>query len=231
MNRMKGHPDFLPPKVPRWKSSYMAESKSKLVFSLREQIVEQLRNDVLCGRLAEGERLSELKLVERFGVSRTPIREALQQLRQEGLVEGRPNVGLKVARRPPDEIRELVVPIRRSVETFALRSFFGTITEADYRRWDEILKKMKAACKAGDFPAIAEHDIAFHRSIIRRASHVDLEAIWNSLLARVRSHFWETQQRNYQNPMDIYQEHVNVIEVFRKGDVEAAVDVLAKNIA
>jgi GntR family transcriptional regulator, rspAB operon transcriptional repressor len=202
-----------------------------LVFSLREQIAEQLRSDVLCGRLVEGERLSEIKLVERFGVSRTPIREALQQLRQEGLLEGRANVGVKVARRPPDSIRELVVPIRQSVETFALRSIFGTINADDYRRWKEILDLMKAACKSRDWPAIAEHDIAFHRSIIHRANQRDLEAIWMSLLARVRSHFWETQQRVYKDPMDVYREHVRIIEIFKSGDVEAAVIALEENIA
>jgi DNA-binding GntR family transcriptional regulator len=206
-------------------------SIAPLVFSLREQIAEQLRNDVLCGRLLEGERLSEIKLVERFGVSRTPIREALQQLRQEGLLEGRANVGVTVARRPPDSIRELVVPIRRSVETFALRSFFGTINADDHRKWKDILDRMKSACKARDWPAIAEHDIAFHRSIIHRANQRDLEAIWMSLLARVRSHFWETQQRNYEDPMEIHREHVQIIEVFKSGDVEAAVKAIEKNIA
>jgi DNA-binding GntR family transcriptional regulator len=202
-----------------------------LVFSLREQIADQLRSDVLCGRLAEGERLSEIKLVERFGVSRTPIREALQQLRQEGLLEGRANVGVKVARRPPDSIRELVVPIRRSVETFALRSFFGTLRADDFRQWKEILEQLKLACKARDWPAIAEHDIAFHRYIIRRADQRDLEAIWMSLLARVRSHFWETQRRRYKDPLEIYREHVQIIEVFKSGDVEAAVKILEENIA
>jgi DNA-binding GntR family transcriptional regulator len=202
-----------------------------LIFSLREQIVEQLRNDVLCGRLAEGERLSELKLVERFGVSRTPIREALQQLMHEGLLEGRPNAGVKVAKRPPDAIRELVVPIRRSVETYALRSYFSHITAEDYARWNEILKKLKQACKAGDFPAIAEYDIEFHRSIVRRANQKDLEAIWMSLISRVRSHFWQTQRKNYANPVEIHNEHARIVEAFHAGDVEAAVKALEENIA
>ncbi len=145
-----------------------------LVFSLREQIADRLRADVLSGRLAEGERLSETQLVARFGVSRTPIREALQQLAQEGLLEGRPNAGVKVADRPPEAIRDLVVPIRRSIEECALRSFFADIGPADYRHWNEILERMREACVARDFATIAEHDIAFHRSIIQRAGC----AIW-----------------------------------------------------
>jgi DNA-binding GntR family transcriptional regulator len=201
-----------------------------LVFSLREQIADRLRADVLSGRLAEGERLSEAQLVTRFGVSRTPIREALQLLTQEGLLEGRPNTGVKVARRPPDAIRDLVVPIRRSVEEFALRSFFADIDPSDYRQWNEILERMREACIAGDFAAIAEHDVAFHRSIVQRARMRDLDLIWASLVARVRSHFWETQ-RNYPDPLDIYREHANLVETFRGGDLEQSVKELEQNIA
>jgi DNA-binding GntR family transcriptional regulator len=201
-----------------------------LVFSLREQIADRLRADVLSGRLAEGERLSETQLVARFGVSRTPIREALQQLAQEGLLEGRPNAGVKVAHRPPEAIRDLVVPIRRSIEECALRSFFADIGPADYRQWNEILERMREACVARDFATIAEHDIAFHRSIIQRAGLRDLDLIWASLVARVRSHFWETQ-RNYPDPLDIFREHAALVEVFRRGDVEQAVTALKENIA
>lgn len=201
-----------------------------LTQSLREQIADHLRNDVLCGRFAEGERLSELQLVERFGVSRTPIREALQQLTHEGLLEGRPNAGVTVARRPPDSIRELIVPIRRSVETYALRSFFDTINEDDFRVWSQILEKMRQACVAFDYPAIAEQDIAFHRSIIRRAGQRDLEQIWNSILARVRHHFLEALPRDYEDPMEIYDVHVEVVDSFRAGDVQAAITELEENI-
>ncbi len=202
-----------------------------LVFSLREQIAERIRNDVLCGRLAEGEPLTEAKLVARFGVSRTPIREALQQLTHEGLLEGRPNAGVKVAHRPPDAIRELVVPIRRRVETFALRSFFSDLNEADFDQWNRILAALRAACEAGDYAAIAEQDIEFHRSIIRRAKQRDLESLWASLLARVRSHFWATQRRNYSEPLEIYEEHARIIDAFRSGDIETAVTALENNIS
>jgi len=204
---------------------------SILAHTLRDQIVEQVRNDVLCGRLKEGERITLMQLVERFGVSRTPVREALQLLAHEGLLEGRPNAGVKVSRRPPDTIRELVIPIRRKLETFALRTFFDTISDTDFQIWNEILEKMRLACAARDYPMIAEQDVAFHRSIIRRAGERDLEAIWNSIVALVRHHFWDTQRENYSDPLEIYHEHVRIVKAFRSGDVEASVEALDQNIA
>ena len=200
-------------------------------LSLREQIVEYLRNEVLCGRLAEGDHLNESELAKRFGVSRTPVREALQQLTHEGLLDGKRNLGVKVAQRPLDSIRELVVPIRRSVETFALRSYFATITEEDFARWSAILEKMRTACLADDFHSIAEQDIAFHRAIVRRAGQKDLDALWSAIVARIRHHFAETQQSGYSQPISIFDEHVRILDVFREGDVDAAVEALAQNIA
>jgi DNA-binding GntR family transcriptional regulator len=202
-----------------------------LVFSLREQIANQLRIDVLSGRLPEGERLSEVELVERFGVSRTPIREALQQLTHEGLLEGKPNSSVMVTHRPPDAIRELVVPIRRSVETFALRAYFSEISENDFRHWDDLLAHLRAACMERDYEKIAEYDIEFHRSIVRRAHQRDLESIWAALVARVRSHFWQTQRRDYFDPIEIYEEHRRIVEVFRSGDIDAAMKALEENIS
>ncbi|MDA0833854.1 MAG: GntR family transcriptional regulator [Planctomycetota bacterium] len=200
-------------------------------LSLREQIVDILRSDVLCGRLAEGEHLNEVDLANRFGVSRTPVREAVQQLMHEGLAVGQRNAGIKVARRPPDSIRELVVPIRQNVETFALRCYFHTITEVDFALWNSILEEMRKACLADDFPSIAEQDILFHRALVRRSGQPDLEAIWSSVIVRVRQHFRESQRRIYDQPLSIFDEHVRILDVFRQGDLEASVAALAANIA
>jgi|688.fasta_scaffold187212_2 DNA-binding GntR family transcriptional regulator len=200
------------------------------VPSLREQIVDRLRAEVVSGRLAEGESLTEQELSDRFAVSRTPIREALQQLTHEGLLVGRRNAGVRVAQRPSAAISDFAVSIRRSVETFALRSFFADIDDEDLRHWNEILECLREACAARDYRAIAEHDIAFHRSIIRRAHQQELEAIWVPLLSRVRMHFRETQRANYPDPMAIHQEHVDILNVFRSGDLEASVRALEKNI-
>ena len=116
------------------------------------------------------------------------------------------------------------------VETFALRLFFDELNEDDFAQWRAILERMRSACVAEDYTAIAEHDIEFHRSIVRRSRQRDLESIWTSLVGRVRSHFWETQRQNYASPIDIYEEHVRILEALRSGNIEVAVAVLEERI-
>ena len=205
------------------------KKKKELILGLREQIVEQLRSDILTGRFLPGERISETSLVERFQVSRTPIREALQQLVHEGLLESKPNCGVRVVQPVPGEVHELIIPIRRTIETFALRQIFDTLSFEDFRTWEEILDKMADACKRKDYPAIAEQDIVFHRSLIRRARLPDLEAVWTAIVNRIRIHFHETQ-REYPDPMQIHAEHVAIITAFRSGKLEEAIEKLEKNI-
>lgn len=197
----------------------------KLVLGLREQIVEQLREDLLSGRIGEGERLVEQDLVHRFGVSRTPIREAIAQLSHEGLLEALPHRTVRVAPTPPDTIRELILPIRSTLESFALSTIFDTLTDDDFDHWDAILSRLEAACRRGDCAETVNCDIAFHRSIIRRTGQKDLEAIWSAIVIRVRSHFWKSH-RAYQDLMDLYREHQRIVDVFREGDKQAALDVL-----
>ncbi len=204
-------------------------STIQLVKGLREQIVEWLRDEILSGRLPEGAPLRETELSQRFGVSRGPIRETLQQLVHEGLLVAERNRGVRVAPQASDSIRELVVPIRRTIETYALRLFFDDINKEDFETWNEILVRLKAACRQRDYAAIAEQDIALHRSFLERARQPDLMAIWSVLVARVRHHF-RKMHLTYDNPLEIYTEHRALIDVFRAGNVETAVKELADNI-
>src|SRR5947207_3583081 len=159
------------------------------IRTVREQITDRLRDDILSGRLAEGERVQEGKLAERFGVSRGPIREALAQLTQEGLLDAKPNCGVRVSHSDSDSVRELIVPIRRVIETFALKHFFHEIDERDFLTWESILHHLQSACERKDQAAIIQYDLAFHRSILTRAGVPALLTIWQTIVARIRRHF------------------------------------------
>ena len=200
------------------------------IRTVREQITDRLRDDILSGRLAEGERLQEAKLAERFGVSRGPIREVLAQLTHEGLAEAKPNCGVKVSLSDSDSVRELIVPIRRVIETFALKHFFQEIGERDFLAWESILHHLKSACERKDQAAIIQYDLAFHRSILTRAGVPALLTIWQTIVARIRRHFRHATSHYGENLLEIYEQHRQLVEVFRRGDWEAAIKALEVHI-
>lgn len=142
----------------------------------------------------------------------------------------RPNCGVTVSPSAPDAIQELVLPLRRTIETDALRRFFDEINEDDHRTWDAILERLKEACTKRDWASCAEQDIAFHRSILERAGQPDLLAIWATLVARLRSYFRQSYRKYDADPMELYEEHRRIVELFRKGNKKKAVKALEQNV-
>ncbi len=188
-----------------------------------------LRRDILTGRLEAGSRLTEAALSSRFGVGRGLVREAVQRLSTQGLLISRPNRGVVVAPEAPREIRNLIIPIRRTVEVYALRLIFDDLDAADLAAWDAILDRMRDACARLDFHDVAEADIAFHHQILDRAGQPDLLVIWETLVGRIRSHFRRTQKLQA-DAMEIYEEHRAIADSFRGRDLAAAVRLLKENI-
>lgn len=194
-----------------------------------DAIAATLRDEILGGRLPAGRRMTELELSKRFGASRAAIRPAIQQLAMQGLLVCKTNCGAAVAPEAPKMIRDLIVPIRRTVEVYALRLIFSDLTEGDFQTWENILARMKVACARQNLHTVAECDLAFHRAIVERAAQPDLLAIWETLICRLRSHF-RRSQRQLARLSDIYDEHRELLEVFRGCDEEAAVEQLTAKI-
>lgn len=194
------------------------------------EVAEQLRRDILSGRIPEGLRLTEAELAKRFGVGRGPIREAVQRLSLQGLLETRPNCGAVVAPEAPKAIRAVIGPIRRTLEVYALKELFDEFTPEAFAAWDRILDDMRAACERADTHAVAEQDILFHRHLFVLLDQPDLLAIWDLLAGRLRSHFRRTQRRRCRDMMEIYEEHRAILESFRTGTLEDAVKLLKEKI-
>lgn len=204
-------------------------SQTELAQNQRQEIVEQLRMEIITGRFEEGMPLREVSLAERFQVSRAPIREALKQLAHEGMVESKPNYGMRVAPSSSDSMQELIIPLRQTVESFALKSIFADLNESDFEEWDLILSEIKTACEAQDYIALAELDIKFHQSIIAKSPEQGLMSIWITLVSRQRRHFLEGFQEPG-DPMKIYYEHVAIVAMFRSGKLEPSIQALISNM-
>ena len=110
--------------------------------TLRESITSAIRSKILTGELQPGVKLAEQKLAEEFGSSRAPIREALRQLEQEGMVEYSRNVGCSVRRVKPEDAYEIYL-LRANLEMTALRYFDCKFPEEDLRTLRGILEEMR----------------------------------------------------------------------------------------
>ena len=204
-------------------------SQVDLTSNPSASIADQLRMEIITGRIEEGAALREVSLAERFEVSRAPIREALKQLAHEGMVESKPNCGMRVAPSSSKSMQELVIPLRQTVETFALRSIFDDLNDEDFAEWEVLLSEMKAACEEQDFLQLTELDIKFHQSIVARSPEQGLMTIWLTLVSRLRRHFLEGFQKP-NDPMKVYFEHLAIVSMFRSGKLEPSIQALISNI-
>lgn len=203
---------------------------SKPLFGRSHEITEQLRQDILTGRIKEGARITEAELTKRFGLGRGPVREAVQRLAMQGLLETKPNCGAIVASAASTDILPVLIPIRRTLECHALKSIFQDLTTDDFSYWEGILEAMKDACQRGDHHAIAENDILFHRYLMSRLDQPDLLVIWDLLSSRMRTHFRQTQQSFSESLLDIYDEHKKLVEAFRGQSLDQAIQLLSEKI-
>ena len=193
-------------------------------------VVEKIRSEILSGILEEDTPLREMQLAKRFNIGRSKIREALIILSNEGLTYSKRNFGMRVSNfSSKDAIDNLVIPLRRTVEIFAIRQYFHEINKEDIRLWEECLLKMKKACKEKNLTKIAECDIQFHKLIVERSNIVDVMAIWNLLITRVKGHFMRNYHK-YADPIEIFFEHEAILAMFKTGKLESVVQILESNI-
>jgi DNA-binding GntR family transcriptional regulator len=149
-------------------------SRPRLTQTAASAICAELRDEIVSLKVAPGAPLAEKELTDRFGVSRTPIREALIRLAEEGLVEVRPQAGTFVARIPLAAIPEAVV-VRQALEG-ALVEFAAARGDAD--ALDKIIKRQEAFARLDDQAAFHEADEAFHEAIAVLSGH---PGVWRTV--------------------------------------------------
>lgn len=204
--------------------------------SLGDEVYRVLWQRILDRRLRAGEKLSDLRLSDELGVSRTPVREALQRLVQDGIARAEPNRGFYVASFAPDDVAE-IYDIRTALETMALRIaaplFSPQELRLDLAELDRIEARLDAAETSQDLLAAAddflESDRAFHRRLVERAERKRLAALVEGLWAQLAVF----QQAGSYLPSLVRQSvdhHRAMIHALIEGDHAGAVERLERHI-
>lgn len=147
---------------------------------LRDVVFNTLRKAILTGQLKPGERLMEVHLASRLGVSRTPIREAIRKLELEGLVIMIPRRGAEVARITEKSLKD-VLEVRRALDALSVELACDRITQEDISRLLEACRAFERAVREGDASVIASEDVALHDIIVEATGNVRLQQLVNNL--------------------------------------------------
>jgi DNA-binding GntR family transcriptional regulator len=161
-------------------------AQSPIVQSLHEGIVTFLRNMIIEGELRPGSRIPELRLCARFGVSRTPLREALKVLSAEGLVRLLPNKGASVVRVTHEEVEE-ALPILGALEALAGELTCARIDEESLGRIRRTHRQMVEHFQRGEWRPYAELNRGFHKAFFEAANNKTLSQTYNRQQARLNS--------------------------------------------
>lgn len=197
-------------------------------MSLIQQVYKELRRQILEGELPPGTRLTETKLAEAFNTSRTPVREALALLRNEGLVCQKPGAGLVVSDVSIKDIEELM-GIRKVLEEYALDQAFDNMTEADLLQLEVFISQSKYHLERNDIDAVFEHNTKFHDYILEKSCNKRLQAILGSLMDPILR--FRIMTLHYPgNAQEAIDRHQRLVDALRNRDRELAKQIMAEDV-
>jgi DNA-binding GntR family transcriptional regulator len=183
----------------------------------------RLRAAILSGEIAEGAVTSQATLAERFGVGRTPLREALRMLQREGLVISQPNHRVRIAELSSEDAEELYI-MRIALEAVAIRVTVPVLTGADLAELDGLMAQMDHYMKLRDHVGHRDPHRQFHHRLVYAAGprvSDEIDELFDHA-ERYRRRFgaadsWEARRA----------EHRAILDAVGEGDREAAADLLA----
>lgn len=177
---------------------------------LRDVVFNTLREAILKGELKPGERLMELQLAAKLGVSRTPIREAIRMLEQEGLAVTIPRKGAEVARMTEKDMED-VLEIREALDELAAKIACTRMTEDQLKQLEAIKETFVESTRSHDVKRIAEADVSFHDVIYEATGNPKLVSMLNNLREQIYRYRVEylKEEKNYPT---LIGEHEAIVE-------------------
>lgn len=196
-------------------------------LTLREKILETIRDAIMSGVLKPGEKVAEPELAERFGISRTPIREAFRQLESEGYLMVIPRKGAVVASFSAKEIDEFYA-IKSILEGYAAHRACKNLSEKEIDRLAAINEKLRVLAEDGDIKHFFKIHNDFHELFRKAADNVKLDEMIASLVSKFQRLRYTSLSKPGRMKMSV-QEHYKIIEAFRARNAELAEQLVRKS--
>lgn len=197
---------------------------------LRDEIREQLIDDILSGRLKPGTRIVETRLAQEFGVSQAPVREALRDLELFGFVTSSPFRGTQVREISPEDVVE-IYPVRAVLEAVGAYAAATRIDDETLAKLEGLIGAMRAAAATNDHRAHVDADYAFHQMIIKASGNRTLQHLWQTMrLAMTTSVTHAMTQLTHRSLQEIGERHVPVLAALRARDPGRAEAAMRRHI-
>ena len=195
---------------------------------LRDVVFNTLRKAILRGELKPGERLMEIQLANKLGVSRTPIREAIRKLELEGLVLMIPRKGAEVAQITEKNMQD-VLEVRKALEELSVQLACERITPEQVEEMKMAAEDFRKVLKSGDVTKIAEADVKFHDIIFAATNNQRLITLLNNLREQMYRFRVEYLKQKECYPQ-LLEEHDKLIALISGGEVEEACELMGCHI-
>lgn len=195
---------------------------------LRDVVFQTLREAILKGELKPGERLMELQLASKLGVSRTPIREAIRMLELEGLAVTVPRKGAEVARMTEKDMED-VLQIRKALDELAVKLACDKITEEQLKEVKSAVEAFEDSTKGKNVKKIAEADVKFHDTIYESTGNTKLVILLNHLREQMYRYRIEYLKDEKIYP-ELIKEHWKIYDALLHRDKECVVEIMAEHV-
>lgn len=205
----------------------MTKKAKEKHLTLREKILESIRDAIISGSMTAGSRVSEPELAERHGISRTPIREAFRQLESEGYLTVIPRKGAVVTAFTAKDVEEFYA-IKSILEGYAARRACKNLTDREIDRLEAINERLREMAEQGDVKHFFKVHNDFHDLFIKASDNDKLRDMINGLVTR----FQRLRLMSLSVPGRMatsVQEHTKIIDAFRRRDCETAEALVRTN--
>ena len=195
---------------------------------LRDVVFNTLREAILKGELKPGERLMELQLASKLGVSRTPIREAIRMLEQEGLAVTVPRRGAEVARMTEKDMED-VLQIRAALDELAVQLATEQITDEQFDALEQARQNFENSLKSDDVKEIAQADVAFHDAIYNATGNAKLVSMLNNLREQMYRYRME-YVKDIRQRSNLVEEHRELLDAISSRDSIKAKELMKTHL-